>query len=142
VITPQQKHVVDCIIAIFETGKVPSPSAYSACTVLADGAGISYGKHQCTDKAGSLDLVVKRYIAKGGQHALELSEFMPQLATNESTKVPPKGPHPHWLQSLMNLLRIAGAEKKMQEAHDESSGFLRVSLRSLGFSSRSSNLEI
>jgi len=118
-ITPAQKHVVDCIIAIFETGKVPSPSAYSACTVLADGAGISYGKHQCTDKAGSLDLVVKKYIAKGGQHAYEIAEFLPQLATNESTKVPPAGPHPHWLQSLMNLLRIAGADPKMREAQDE-----------------------
>ena len=117
--TPEQKHVVDSIIAIFETGKVPSASAYSACTVLADGAGISYGKHQCTDKAGSLDLVAKKYIAKGGNHAQELAEFLPQLATNESSKVPPAGPHPYWLQSLMNLLRIIGAEKKMQEAQDE-----------------------
>jgi chitosanase len=87
--------------------------------VLADGAGISYGKHQCTDKAGSLDLVVKKYIAKGGQYAYEMSEFLPQLATNESTKVPPAGPHPHWLQSLMNLLRIAGSDVKMREAQDE-----------------------
>lgn len=117
--TPAQKHVVDCIISIFETGRIPSASAYSACTVLADGAGVSYGKHQCTDKAGSLDLVCKRYIAKGGNHALELAEFLPQLATNESSKVPPAGPHPLWLQQLMNLLRIIGAEKTMQEAQDE-----------------------
>jgi chitosanase len=119
VITPAQKHVVDCIIAIFETGRVPSASAYSACTVLADGAGISYGKHQCTDKAGSLDLVVKKYIAKKGKYADEMEEFLPELSTNESTKVNPKGPYPLWLQRLMNLLSIAGADPVMHAAQDE-----------------------
>ena len=118
-ITPQQKHSIDCILSIFETGRIPTPGAYSTCTILADGAGISYGKHQCTDKAGSLDLVVKRYIAKKGKHADELAEFLPQLATNESSKVPPKGPHPHWLESLMNTLKIAGADPLMQQAQDE-----------------------
>lgn len=118
-LTPQQIHAIDCILSIFETGRIPTPSAYSTCTVLADGAGVSYGKHQCTDKAGSLDLVVKRYIAKKGKHADELEDFLPQLATNESTKVPPKGPHPHWLQSFMNNLKIAGADPVMQAAQDE-----------------------
>ena len=57
--TPAQKHVIDCVLSIFETGRVPTSASYSTCSILADGAGISYGKHQCTDKSGSLDLVVK-----------------------------------------------------------------------------------
>ena len=67
--TAQQKHAIDCVLSIFETGKIPTAASYATCTILADGAGISYGKHQCTDRAGSLDAVVKRYIALGGQFA-------------------------------------------------------------------------
>ena len=59
-LTPSQKHAIDCVLSIFETGRVPTAASYSTCTILADGAGISYGKHQSTDRAGSLDLVVKR----------------------------------------------------------------------------------
>ena len=90
--TPDQKRAIDCVLAIFETGRVPTSASYATCTILADGAGISYGKHQCTDKAGSLDLVVKAYIKKGGKHAKELEACLPLLASNASTKVPPKGP--------------------------------------------------
>jgi len=66
-ITDQQKRAIDSIISIFETGRVPTPAAYATCAVLKDGAGISYGKHQCTDKSGSLDLVCKRYIDLRGR---------------------------------------------------------------------------
>jgi len=51
-ITAPQKHAIDCIISIFETGRVPTAAAYATCTILPDGAGISYGKHQSTDRAG------------------------------------------------------------------------------------------
>lgn len=116
--TPEQKHAIDCVLAIFETGRVPTAASYSTCTVLKDGAGISYGKHQCTDKAGSLDLVCKKYIELGGVHAAELEKYMGYLATNESAKVDPKGPFPAWLTSLINLLKTAGADPIMQQAQD------------------------
>jgi chitosanase len=117
--TADQKRAIDCVLAIFETGKVPTAASYSTCTVLKDGAGISYGKHQCTDKAGSLDAVCKRYIELNGVHAAELGKYMNYLATNESTKVNPAGPFPAWLTSLINLLKTCGTDPLMQQAQDE-----------------------
>ncbi len=117
--TPDQKRAIDCVLAIFETGRVPTSASYATCTILADGAGISYGKHQCTDKAGSLDLVVKAYIKKGGKHAKELEACLPLLASNASTKVPPKGPWGPEVTNLVNLLKTAGADPIMHEAQYE-----------------------
>jgi len=117
--TAAQKKAIDAVLAIFETGKVPTPESYATCTILKDGAGISYGKHQCTDKAGSLDLVVKRYIALGGPLAGDLQKYLPQIASNESTKVTPGGPYPAWLNDLIALLKKAGKDAFMQRAQDE-----------------------
>lgn len=117
--TADQKRAIDAVLSIFETGRVPTVESYSTCTVLRDGAGISYGKHQCTDKAGSLDLVCKRYITLGGEHADSLQAYMGYLATNESSKVDPGGPFPGWLSELIALLKKAGADPVMQQAQDE-----------------------
>jgi chitosanase len=116
--TASQKHVIDCVLAIFETGRVPTAASYSTCSILADGAGISYGKHQCTDKSGSLDLVVKKYIELGGQHAEALKAYLPYLAANTSSTEPPKGPYKAETTNLINLLKTAGADPKMHEAQD------------------------
>jgi chitosanase len=119
-ITPQQKHVIDCVLSIFETGRIPTTASYSTCSILDDGAGISYGKHQCTDKAGSLDLVCKKYIELGGQQAEALKQYMNYLATNESSKFGSRREtYPTWLISLINLLKSAGSDLKMQQAQDE-----------------------
>jgi len=118
-VTSEQKHVIDCVLAIFETGKIPTTAAYSTCTVLSDGAGISYGKHQATDKSGSLDLVSKRYVKLNGIHAEALSGYLPQLSSNESTKINPKEIYPEWLNQLIELLKTAGADPLMQQAQDE-----------------------
>ena len=118
-VTPQQKHTIDCILSIFETGRVPSPAAYAMCTILKDGAGISYGKHQCTDKSGSLDLVVKKYIELGGQHAAALQAYLPYLAANKSASEPPAGPWSAETQALVALLKTAGADPVMHRAQDE-----------------------
>jgi hypothetical protein len=107
--TAQQKHAIDCVLSIFETGRIPTAASYATCTILADGAGISYGKHQCTDRAGSLDLVVKRYVSLGGQFSTAFKAFETTLATNASTKVPPKGPWGAEVTDLVNLLKAAGA---------------------------------
>ena len=117
--TASQKHVIDCVLSIFETGRVPTAASYATCTILADGAGISYGKHQCTDRAGSLDLVVKRYVALGGQFSTAFKAFETTLATNASTKVPPKGPWGAEVTDLVKLLKAAGADSVMQRAQDE-----------------------
>lgn len=117
--TPEQKRAVDCVLSIFETGRLPSPESYATCTLLADGAGISYGKHQSTDRAGSLDLVCKRYVELGGPRSSELSAYLGYLAANESSKVDPKGMLPDWLCALIALLRDLGREPVMQRCQDE-----------------------
>lgn len=116
--TSAQKHAIDCVLAIFETGKVPTAESYSTCVLLKDGAGISYGKHQCTDKAGSLDLVVRRYIEFKGEHAAELVKYQERLTANDSAKVDPAGPYPAWLVDLIAVLKKAGRDPLMQQAQD------------------------
>ena len=117
-VTKEQKHVIDCVLAIFETGKIPTAASYSTCTILKDGAGISYGKHQCTDKSGSLDLVVKKYIELGGAQASALQPFLPYLAANKSTAEKPGGPYTAETQSLINILKTAGQDPIMHQAQD------------------------
>lgn len=117
-ITASQKHAIDCIISIFETGRIPTPAAYATCAILADGAGISYGKHQSTDRAGSLDLVVKKYIELGGQHAAALAPHLPYFASNKSSTEPPKGPWSAETQTVVNLLKAAGMDPIMHHAQD------------------------
>ena len=117
-LSPAQKHAIDCILSVFETGKVPTPAAYQTCTILRDGAGISYGKHQATDNAGSLDKIVAKYISAGGKHAEALKPYVPRLAANETAKLNPAAP-PDWAKALVSLLKEAGADPVMQKAQDE-----------------------
>ena len=117
-VSKDQKHAIDCILSVFETGRVPTAASYSTCTILRDGAGISYGKHQATDNAGSLDKIVQKYIAAGGAQAEALKPYVARLAANETAKLNPSAP-PEWAQSLVNILKQAGADPKMQQAQDE-----------------------
>lgn len=117
-ITSEQKRVIDSVLSIFETGKIPTPAAYSTCSVLADGAGISYGKHQSTDKSGSLDKIVDLYVGKNSTHSASLKAYLPSLAANESTKVNPKS-LPQWTKDLIALLRLAGTDPVMQHSQDQ-----------------------
>ncbi len=117
-VSDNQKKVIDSVLTIFETGRLPSPSAYATCAILSDGAGISYGKHQSTDRSGTLDKIVDLYIAKGGKQADELKQFVPKLALNETAKLDPKN-IPSWAKYLMGVLKTAGADPVMQAAQDE-----------------------
>lgn len=119
ILTTEQKRVIDSVLSIFETGRILSPSSYSTCTILADGAGISYGKHQSTDRSGSLDRVVRTYIRLGGKLSNELAAFLPALGSNASTRVPPKGPWGDEVTQLIRLLREAGSDPIMWRAQDE-----------------------
>jgi chitosanase len=117
-VTKEQKYVIDSVLSIFETGRIPSKESYQTCTILSDGAGISYGKHQATDRAGSLDKIVQLYVDKRGALSSELQPYMQRLAQNETAKVDPKKP-PMWAQKLIEILKRAGAEPLMQECQDE-----------------------
>jgi len=117
--TSAQRHAINCIISVFETGRLPNPAAYATCAILPDGAGISYGMHQSTDRAGSLDNIVKRYIDLGGVHAAALKAYLPYFASNKSASEPPKGPWSAETQAAVSLLKAAGADPLMQRAQEE-----------------------
>ena len=117
--TPAQRHAINSIISVFETGRVPNPAAYATCTILPDGAGISYGMHQSTDRAGSLDNIVKRYIELGGKHAVALQAYLPYFASNKSATEPPKGPWSAETRAVIDLLKVAGADPVMHQAQEE-----------------------
>lgn len=112
----ESKRVIQAILSVFETGKPEGD--YSACVVLDDGAGISYGKHQATDKGGALDAIVLRYIDKGGSRAAEIKPYVERLAKNETALADPKA-LPAWVQDLISLLHTAGADPAMRQAQDE-----------------------
>ena len=117
-VTPEQKRVIDSVLSIFETGRVPTPASYATCTILSDGAGVSYGKHQSTDRAGSLDKIVDLYIQRGGKYANDLKQFVSRLAVNETAKLAPGNP-PVWAVQLIGVLKSAGADPVMQACQDE-----------------------
>ncbi len=117
-ITKEQKRVIDSVLSINETGKLPSATAYSTVTILRDGAGISYGKHQSTDRSGSLDAIVMRYLDLNGSMASSFDPYLAKLNANFTTKVDPANP-PADVKALMKLLADAGKDPLMQRAQDE-----------------------
>lgn len=117
-ISSDQKQTIDIILCVLETCKLPSAEAYGMVTVLKDGAGITYGKHQSTDKSDSLDKILWRYIDRKGEYAFSLRSFLDELANNETTKFDPDN-LPPWVTQLMELLHQAGSDPIMQQAQDE-----------------------
>jgi chitosanase len=117
-VTLEQKKFIDSVLSVNETGKLPSPTAYSTVTVLRDGAGISYGKHQSTDRSGSLDSIVMRYLDLKGSLSDKLDPYLSKLSANFSSKVDPANP-PADVRELMKLLAEAGKDPLMQRAQDE-----------------------
>jgi len=117
--TADQKRAIDSVLSIFETGRTPTAASFSTCTILSDGAGISYGVHQSTDRSNSLDAIVKRYIELGGTCAARLKPFLPYLAANKSAAEPPPGPWSQETKALISILKAAGSDPKMQQAQIE-----------------------
>lgn len=114
----QELRVIDAIVSLFETGKLPSPEAYQTVTLLPDKAGVTFGKHQTTAHAGGLAEVLAAYEAKGGLYAEQLAPYRPRLLETCDRKINPKRP-PRWIVEFMDLLRKAGSDPKMQQAQDE-----------------------
>jgi chitosanase len=120
----QARKAILNILTTFETGKILSAEAYSTISILhdrktgmSDGAGFSGGSHQATDRAGSFDQIVLRYIDARGRYASEFVPFLARLAINESTKLDPAN-LPQWALDLMAVFRKAGADPVMQQVQD------------------------
>lgn len=105
--SPVQRAAINAVMSIFETGRLPSPDAYATATVLPDGAGISYGIHQSTDKSDILDEIMKQYATASGKFSAEVAGFLPDVIADFSTTL--GAGHPR-VQALIALLRRAGAE--------------------------------
>lgn len=115
-LTPMQRETVEAVVSIFETGRLPTPAAYGTATLLADGAGISYGLHQATAHAGSLQSVIREYYARGG--SLGESTLSAALeAADQSVGLSParlqQRPRVFW---LIGALATAGAEDARMQA--------------------------
>lgn len=113
--SPVQRASINGVMSIFETGRLPSPDAYATATVLPDGAGISYGIHQSTDKSDILDEIMAQYATAGGQFSAEIAAFLPDVQADFSTTL--GAGHPR-VQALLALLRRAGADPVMQTTQD------------------------
>lgn len=129
----EKRKIIWSILSVFETGKVDGD--YAACSILADGAGLSYGKHQATDKSGTLDQICMRYLDKGGKRSEELKLLLDVLDQDLSSNAPPgQTPDevsakmqsygmvdPKWTRvaDLMRLLEQIGNEPEMKAAQDE-----------------------
>lgn len=112
----EKQRVIEAIINTFETG-VPAGD-YSAVTILRDGAGISYGRSQATDRADNLDTIVYRYIDRKGPLGEALRPFLDELEADGTARVDPAHP-PEWCRRLMALLAEAGKDAVMRKAQDD-----------------------
>lgn len=116
-IDSNQVSTIKKIIEVFETGKLSKN--YGIVTILPDGAGISYGSNQYTDKSNSLDDVVMRYLDKCGTYSQQLSGYLHYLQ-KDATTVLSGSNLPQWTVELMNLLKEAGdKDPKMGLAQEE-----------------------
>lgn len=116
-LTDQQRRTIETVVAVYETGRLPSPESYSTTTILADGAGISYGTHQATAASGSLREIVASYYAAGGSLG-EWDEIEAQGAILLSVGRSPLEPVPPRVQAAIDRLRCAGSDQRMQAAQD------------------------
>lgn len=110
------RDVVQSIVRVFESGH--PDGRHDAIVILPDGAGISYGISQGTDRSGTLDRIVRDYIAAGGDLADELAPYLPRLQRDETTDVDPKRP-PAWVRRLMGVLVEAAADPVMRRVQAE-----------------------
>lgn len=102
------RRIAWCVTSAHETG---TPRLdYDAVAVLPDGAGISYGAHQATDGSGTLDQIVARYIAAGGQYADDLEPYLAQLA-DPDVPLASSG-------EFRTLLRLVGQDPAMHRVQD------------------------
>lgn len=116
-ITPDQKRICKAIVSVFETGKA-APD-YTACTILSDGAGISYGAHQATDRADSLDAILIRALDLGIGRAEEVRRVLALLQADATARYSSVASAPAEVRQAVALLRELGSDPIMQRAQEE-----------------------
>ncbi|MEQ1494520.1 MAG: chitosanase [Novosphingobium sp.] len=117
-ITSEQWRAIDSIVSIFETGKLPAAESYSTCTILPDGAGISYGKHQATARSGSLQEILTAYMDREPDIAPTSGPVEMAALLRESRSYSSEAAASAGVRGLMEFLRRAGTDPKMVAAQD------------------------
>jgi hypothetical protein len=99
------------IVNIFETSRPFGD--YAACTVLNDGAGVSYGINQFTHRSGSLRSVVERYLNNGGKIGTGvLTAALPDLKSKTASSISKLSSD----SRFKNALRAAAVTREMKDA--------------------------
>jgi hypothetical protein len=114
------------IIQTFETGKPAGTGSTGARTILSDGAGLSYGSHQSTDRSDSSDAIVDEYIKLSGLHASLLTTPIPSsgksvqqhLHDDDTTQFRGTTGLPAWAQELLDRLGVASSDPVMADAQE------------------------
>lgn len=115
----RDKVIALSICHIFETNK-PLGKA-DEVAVLPDGAGISYGIPQGTDKSGNLDDILIRYLAKTQENGDEVlyapyfKTLLPKLKLKAQRSVNSRAKD----SELKRILKEAGKTTEMREAQEE-----------------------
>ena len=107
-LTNQQIHTAQAITNVFETGRPRGD--YSRVAVLPDGAGISYGRSQATERSGTLERVLHRYVHLGGKNGHLLAPWFGLLGAKEPL---------HDSEAFKALLVKLGNDPVMRVAQDE-----------------------
>jgi chitosanase len=112
--TEKDKLKALAIVHIFETSK--PFGEYSACVVLNDGAGVSYGINQFTHRSGSLFELVKCYLEKGGKIGrAAIEESLPLLRQKSAGAISELSGNARFKKAL----KAAAVTREMREAQHE-----------------------
>lgn len=103
---------VECIIQIFETGRLSRKSYGTVTNISGDKGGLTYGKHQASINSGSLYGMIALYCKKpGAQYANAMLPYLQQLLRADAALATNT--------QFRSLLKSAGDDPIMQEAQDE-----------------------
>jgi hypothetical protein len=116
-LTFTQRATIDEIVALFETGRPVSPEAYTTATVLADGAGITYGIHQATRSV--LEAILAEYSVRAGAYAGEIARAFAGHAVADARPYSSEAAAPAWVRDVLTQLRLAGRDTTMQAVQRE-----------------------
>lgn len=123
--TDKDKMKALAIVHVFETSQPFGD--YSACVVLNDGAGVSYGINQFTHRSGSLAAVVREYLSTGGKIGREkLNASLPLLGQKTTDAIERLAAD----ENFKKTLRLAAftTEMKTAQQHVAAERYLRPAI--------------
>jgi hypothetical protein len=116
-VSPLTHATCDAVVAIFETGHLPTIASYSTATVLADGAGISYGRAQAT--LSTLQDVIDAYTAAAGAYAGEIRRALAGHRLEDARVFRSEDGAAVWVRDTLAVLRLAGSDSVMRDVQDD-----------------------